>query len=218
MRCNVNLQAVAKALKLVERQQGRSSDDVQNQGRVDYVKVADWGSGRPDELGDLKLAAPPQELTSQMPFYEQLARHLEVLQSEGLLNVARPEGAAPLPPFQRWAFAEAHYRQHLADLLSVHAALESLSARILEQLEASAAQGGHESKAMAEAFALLVGPATGLARAECIAKDLAALGDGGGSTAPGPNAAQYARYLKDLAERCKTGFETEAELCEVAAR
>lgn len=41
------------------------------------------------------------------------------------MPVAQPRGGKPLPPFKRWAFAEAHYRQYLSDLLSVHSALEA---------------------------------------------------------------------------------------------
>jgi hypothetical protein len=40
------------------------------------------------------------------------------------MPVARAKGAKPLPPFERWAFAEAHYLQYLCDMLSVHSALE----------------------------------------------------------------------------------------------
>lgn len=58
------------------------------------------------------------------------------LQAQGALSVVQPKGAKPLPPFKRWAFAEAHYLQYLSDLLSVHSALE----RALAQCTPAAGQ------------------------------------------------------------------------------
>lgn len=91
---------------------------------MDYIKVQDWGTGEPDDLGNLKLASAPKKLTFTAPFYEQLARHLESLQSDGSLAIAQPASSKPIPPFHKWAFAEQHYIQYLTDMLKVHMALE----------------------------------------------------------------------------------------------
>jgi hypothetical protein len=39
--------------------------------------------------------------------------------------VAQPKNTPPLPPFEKWAFAPQHYMQYLADLLTVHVAVDT---------------------------------------------------------------------------------------------
>ncbi len=46
-------------------------------------------------------------------------------QAAGELAVAQPEGAAPLPPFERWGFREERYIQWLADMQAAHLSLEA---------------------------------------------------------------------------------------------
>jgi hypothetical protein len=170
-------------------------------GRVDFVKVADWGSGRMEDLGELRVAgggAAAPTLRADAPLHEQAARRLQAAEASGALAVARPAGAPPLPPFERWAFAEAHYAQHLADLLAAHAALEAALAR-------GAAAAGGRAPALAAALRAL-GPAGGLARGAAIAADLEALTPPGGAPpAAAPNAAALARSLAALAERAERG-------------
>jgi hypothetical protein len=46
-------------------------------------------------------------------------------QRAGALQVARPKGAPPLPPFERWSFGEMRYAQWLVDQHTAHYALEA---------------------------------------------------------------------------------------------
>ena len=208
-----------KAVDLVESKQGLSSQELRDRGRVDYVRVEDWGGGQPGDLGELKLAAAPEQLAVEAPFYDVLARHLEALQAEGALAVARPPGAPPLPPFERWAFAESHYQQHLADLLCVHSAIEDVHETMCGTLKPTKSTAG-----VAEAL-IILGPAAGLARSACVERDAAAMcnssaGDSGSASVrpdPSPNAATYAQYIRDLGARCGRA-DSEAELADVAVR
>lgn len=47
------------------------------------------------------------------------------MQRQGALAVARLKGAGPLPPFHQWSFREMRYTQWLADMHTVHCALEA---------------------------------------------------------------------------------------------
>ena len=47
------------------------------------------------------------------------------LQKEGVLQIAQPKGAPPLPPFERWSFKERRYIQWLADMHTAHYTLEA---------------------------------------------------------------------------------------------
>ena len=47
------------------------------------------------------------------------------MQAAGDLRVVRAEGAAPLPPFERWSFREERYIQWLADMQAAHLTLEA---------------------------------------------------------------------------------------------
>ena len=54
----------------------------------------------------------------QMPFRT-------AAQKRGALAIAQPKGAPPLPPFERWSFAEMRYVQWLVDMHAVHYTLEA---------------------------------------------------------------------------------------------
>jgi len=61
-----------------------------------HAQVKDWGSGKPSDLGSLEVdsvrtvSGDPLAAESDRPFYEQLARHLEICQVRG----RNPSGAA----------------------------------------------------------------------------------------------------------------------------
>ncbi len=46
-------------------------------------------------------------------------------QKEGALQIARPKGSPPLPPFEQWSFKERRYVQWLVDMHNAHYALEA---------------------------------------------------------------------------------------------
>lgn len=232
--------AVHRAVKLVEDQEARQQQQQQrglsarpidpreaSRGKVEYVRVKDWGSGAPDDLGSLQVKEPPTQAfaadgagADAMPFHEALARRLELLQSQGALGVAKLPGSKPLPPFERWAFAEEHYVQYLADLYAVHADLERSVA------QAAAALGSASPAAAASPSPLLCalrlfGPEQGLDRAGALLRDLqrivarsqqqeqqraaAAAGYGEDYAPPAPtqHAAALAAYLASLARLCR---------------
>jgi len=83
---------------------------------VDFVRVEAWGAeGTEAELENLKLKSFSPAFSSEedsVPFYEQLVRRLQLLESKGELAVAQGK---PLPPFERWSFGEDRYMQFLQD-------------------------------------------------------------------------------------------------------
>ncbi|WIA08391.1 hypothetical protein OEZ85_007830 [Tetradesmus obliquus] len=95
-------------------------------GKVDYVQVKDWADGNAADLGELQVlpdsyatayTAPGSSGSSSSsssaaggssaaaaaaaegPFYQQLARHAQYLESQGALSVALQPGAKPFLPF-----------------------------------------------------------------------------------------------------------------------
>jgi hypothetical protein len=189
---------------------------------VDYVKVKDWGTGQREEVGELALSGSVQQLTADAPLYDRLARHLETLESQGALIVARPPGSAPLPPFLRWAFAEAHYQQYLKDLLCVHEALEGAYCRICRAMDAHV-KGSRESVVERVESALVSLPIRDLARSEAIRHDLQQLrstanqATPSGGLLPSANASAYAQFLEQLATQCERA-EQDTEMIDVALK
>jgi hypothetical protein len=162
-------------------------------GRVDFIKVEDWGSGKPEELENLRVEDQGTTLTGEAPFHQLLGRHLAELERSGL-SIARPRHAEPLPPFEQWAFAKEHYIQFLADLHRVHAALEAAVVFCrAAQLEGSRLQ----------AVLGLFGTEGGLDRSSKIVADLVHL-KAGAVPDPSQNAVAYARYLENLGKEVQT--------------
>ena len=84
------VQAVEKAVRLVEGRDVRPVDAAEaGRGKVEYVQVKDWGSGEPDDLGNLRVQSARQTFAAGQPFYDQLARHLEALQAQGGIAAAQ---------------------------------------------------------------------------------------------------------------------------------
>jgi hypothetical protein len=178
------------------------------------MQVKDWGSGEPADLGQLELASGTASdvlSTEESPFHQQLARRLEAIEAGGGVGgVASPgPAAAPLPPFERWALREEHYRQYLADLLCVHVALEQAVACCAAVL---AEQGGSGAAGIAAGAAAgrltrcvrLLGSETGLQRSVQIAADVEGMRGGEGREAEpkaSANAAAYGAYLSTLGQR-----------------
>ncbi|PRW60809.1 heme oxygenase [Chlorella sorokiniana] len=209
--------AVQRAVRLVEEQEARRGGgsgvrpvDPREaaRGKVEYVKVKDWGSGQPEDLGSLQVdrdatrvfeaadspgSAGSGDASSSaggggsqgMPFHETLARRLELLQSQGALgNLAQLPGGKPLPPFEQWAFALQHYEQYLADMYAVHAALEESLAAVADAEAAAAgaagAAGGQGHQRLLSALELF-GLEQGLARSTALLHDLQRLAQQEGS-------------------------------------
>lgn len=53
------------------------------------------------------------------------------VQVRGMLNIAQPKSAKPLPPFEKWSFTEQRYIQYMCDQHNVHSALEEAVAAAL---------------------------------------------------------------------------------------
>ncbi|XP_024375504.1 uncharacterized protein [Physcomitrium patens] len=104
--------------------------DMAAKGKVDFVRVEAWGAeGTEAELENLKLKSfsPTYSSEDTAPFYEQLVRRLQLLESKGELAVVQ---AKPLPPFERWNFGEQRYMQFLQDQLAVYTALKDVIAAV----------------------------------------------------------------------------------------
>lgn len=152
-----------------------------SKGKLDYVKVKDWGSGEPSDLGGLEVESFSPDIFSDhsKPFYEQLARRLEELQARGLLNIVQPQQAKPLPPFEQWSFTEKRYIQYMCDQHNVHHTLEAAIAEAVA-VGPSGPHAPHEvqpSDACVAAFkaAACFGESCGLDRSLQIASDLDSL-------------------------------------------
>lgn len=181
------LQIVDRAIEVVEKRSPSINPKQAAKGRVDYVKVQDWGSGNQEDLGELKVESSTRSVDpSSVPFHEQLARHLDALQAQGSLAVAQPEGSKPLPPFEKWAFARIHYIQYLADLLKAHQALEESLDRCIASLQDA---GLVE---YIEGFQPLY-------RSKCIDSDASLVSEGSAVPESSPNASSYAQYIMSLA-------------------
>lgn len=46
------------------------------------------------------------------------------MQVRGMLNIAQPKSAKPMPPFEKWSFSEKRYIQYMCDQHNVHCAME----------------------------------------------------------------------------------------------
>lgn len=105
--------------------------DMAAKGKVDFVRVETWGAeGTEAELENLKLKSFSPAFSSEedtVPFYEQLVRRLQLLESKGELAVAQGK---PLPPFERWSFGEDRYMQFLQDQLAVYRTLADVVAAV----------------------------------------------------------------------------------------
>ncbi|CAI5464290.1 unnamed protein product [Closterium sp. Yama58-4] len=155
----------------------------------------------PDEIGNLKVKSftpgttsqgyetraeadqqPRQQLAEgdpaapQVGLYERLVRHLQVLESQGKLSVARAKGEPPLPSFDRWRFGAKRFGQYLVDQMHVHEALDKAVVQALGGKTGgeSGGNGGDDVSGATRALSL-VDPAMGLSRSEALKSDIASL-------------------------------------------
>jgi len=169
-------------------------DYVRVEGWEPHAKGGDLEDISPEDLGDLPVRsfsegaslAPregkasaqegvsesggPSEAPKQpLPLYEDLVRYLQLLDSKGEISVARPKGAAPLPPFEKWSFGDERFLQYLVDLQCVHVALETAVSQAGALLDA-ASSDSREVPPLAG-----FGPALGLQRSGALGADVAAI-------------------------------------------
>ncbi|KAK9826825.1 hypothetical protein WJX81_004535 [Elliptochloris bilobata] len=235
------MQVVQRAVNVVEGGNVRPVEPKEAaQGRIDYVKVRNWGSGQSADLGSLEVesftpgekggpgatggAAPraSEAKPAREPlFHEQLARRLAQLQEAGELQVAGRAGAARLPPFQRWSFREERYIQWLADMQAAHLTLE---AAIADATTVASTEHYGDSGSGRGVFAALerFGEAAGLDRSLDIAADLNNIArsstlEGPIHLVPGEDAQAYCAYLGGLSTQCMEAGTLE-ERCDGAQR
>ncbi|KAG2440244.1 hypothetical protein HXX76_004356 [Chlamydomonas incerta] len=122
-------------------------------------------------------AAGPAPGADTRPFHTQLAHQLKMAEARGALAVTGP----PPPPVSQWSWREGRYRQYLADLVEVHAALESALAEATAAVASTSGSGDGDSAAAPPlqsphaALAHLRPGRLGLERASALHRDLAAL-------------------------------------------
>jgi len=193
-------------------------------GRLDYVQVEQWGNLDNDvDLGNLKVKqyATTSPADDNRPFYEQLVLHLQWLETNGSLKVVQPQGAPPLPPFEKWSFTRDHYLQYLADQYTLHEALErAFSEEItcaLGDLSEDATQEEGATAALCKLGAL------SLDRAQALAADILALSKSEATSTgqeatsiveslePTTYAASYSEYVTSIAKRCSDSENSEEE-------
>jgi hypothetical protein len=205
---------VDKALKIIQQRGPKKSGSATTDsgGRVDFVQVQNWGTGKREDLGNLEVAEPVQSYVSGDSFYEFIARQLQSLQAEGALEVARPAGTPPPPPFSDWLFSEAHYLQYLVDQYSIHSALEESLQKAIQSAQQiiSTTGGGADDESIVQKCNLL-GLKQELARSKAIVQDIENIKATSSSDAaqkeltgnPTPNAAAYVQLLRQLAVKCE---------------
>ncbi|GJP40826.1 hypothetical protein CLOM_g497, partial [Closterium sp. NIES-68] len=188
--------------------------------RVEGWEAAGSAAGAelgPDEIGNLKVksftagttsqgyearAEAGQQLRQQVAegdppapqvgLYERLVRHLQVLESQGKLAVARAKGEPPLPSFDRWRFGAKRFGQYLVDQSHVHEALDkAVLAALGGRIGGETGGEGEEASGAMRALSL-VGPAVGLSRSEALRSDITALSNASAATGAAAAAAAAA--------------------------
>ncbi|EFJ25712.1 hypothetical protein SELMODRAFT_413620 [Selaginella moellendorffii] len=161
--------------------------EVAAKGKVDFVQVESWDGGEnPEDLEKLKLKSFSPSASSfgnDLPFYEQLVKRIQLLESKGDIAVVQPR---KLPPFEKWKFGEKKYVQYLVDQRAVYRALGS-AIEICAAIEDSVA---------------IFNDKLGLNRSSAIEADLTAMQkESSLSTLPEPNTQTlaYVKYIEQLA-------------------
>eukprot|EP00898_Chlorokybus_atmophyticus_P004900 jgi/Chlat1/5410/Chrsp35S05228 len=185
---------VQRAVEAVE-QRLRIRPEEAARGRLDVVQVDNWGSGDPDDIGNLRVrrftegeadVSPEAEHAS---FYQSLVRHLQRLETQGELQIANQR---PLPPFEKWSFRQQNYLQYLVNQYEVHSALE-------HAVDALASQGASSAVRPLHAF---LEHAASLSRSQALSRDIKAVKVMPGSgqlPEPTLETNAFAKYVSNLA-------------------
>ncbi|KAG0595308.1 hypothetical protein M758_UG157700 [Ceratodon purpureus] len=147
-------------------------------GKVDFVRVEAWGGeGTEAELENLKLKSFSPAFSSEednVPFYEQLVRRLQLLESKGELAVAQGK---LLPPFERWSFGEERYMQFLQEQLAVYRTLKDVVAAVKSSRDTMASDNVDDIENRASLAVAAFDSSLGLDRHEELAADIQALSE-----------------------------------------
>lgn len=159
-------------------------------GRVDFVQVRDWGSGKPEDLGQLQVAEddPATTITvdadstsieqqnrsstgeAQEAQQQSLFRQLALAAGSRLIR-QRMRKLPEIPSYEEWELTTTRYLKYLANLHTVHQALEeTLAAAATCPPEAP----GPSGKLLSEALQP-VGVAFPIARSARLLSDLDAI-------------------------------------------
>eukprot|EP00798_Chlamydomonas_sp_ICE-L_P003136 gene3136-13149_t len=145
-----------------------------SRGRVDVVKVKNWGSGAPTDVGGLQLESSVQRQYDGTtggdgpPLYESLAMELRQAEMRGELKIA-----GTVLPIDKWSFAQVRYLQYLADCLAVHTTLETTMAKATRGVTGVAAEGLSTGSIASAMFTMA--SSLGLDRSASISSDLDAI-------------------------------------------
>jgi len=130
-------------------------------GVVDVVNVRDWGEiAEPGfDVGNLRAASPIRRVldnSNELPFMSVVANFLSDAEGSGSIQPPEDVEQREIPPFELWAWREAHYEQYLVDVELVNTAMK----RAVERCVSEA----------------LLGPvALGIYRGDAVARDIAQL-------------------------------------------
>lgn len=130
-------------------------------GVVDVVNVRDWGEiAEPGfDVGNLRAASPIRRVldnSKELPFMSVVANFLSDAEGSGSIQPPEDVEQREIPPFERWAWREAHYEQYLVDVELVNTAMKRAVERCVSE-------------------ALLDPVALGIYRGDAVARDIAQL-------------------------------------------
>ncbi|CAM6017915.1 unnamed protein product [Sphagnum balticum] len=191
-------------------------------GKVDFVRVETWaGDGTEAALENLPMKSfSPAFIADEdtAPFYEQLVRRLQLLDSKGEISVAQ---GRPIPPFERWSFSTNHYIQFLQDQLAVYSVLKDVIAAV-KNSKSSGNTGprssGDGSSSQAVRAVTLFDTVLGLDRTKELTADIAAVSGAAAadsdlhtpSLEPTTQTTAYVKYIEQVGRNAAAELSTEA--------
>jgi len=191
-------------------------------GKVDFVRVETWaGDGTEAALENLPMKSfSPAFIADEdtAPFYEQLVRRLQLLDSKGEISVAQ---GRPIPPFERWSFSINHYIQFLQDQLAVYSVLKDVIAAV-KNSKSSGNTGprsnGDGSSSQAVRAVTVFDTVLGLDRTKELTADIAAVSGAAAadsdlhtpSLEPTTQTTAYVKYIERVGRNAAAELSTEA--------